>query len=410
MKRKLKLQTAFGCQSNLKVVTDDIFAVWWDSKFDYQADAEIIFKHLKKIRQDCLQNLGMEDPPNPSAGFYYNVYIHHGEQDSFPSEWGNGQGTDKYQLPFLTLPVGVHTSESNLYHEGFHIFQYQANSEGFAYKGDSQWYVEASAQWYMCQNQPQETNAFVEAGAMGANPHLSLWHSFSNQAEGDPTDWLYQVRQYGMHTYLYYLTNVAKVSPDLITNGFYLGTDLSPQEYLYKQIGADHLRKYFADWAAHNTGSLDYLTPEQITRAELEVKNVADPNNLHPYVRSYDNPKQVKGWISPPETFKPRGWAYNVIRVQNCGSGIYRFELKGDLVGSEGAVSHFEGRIVVSSETQKLYAKINMVDAISGQGVVRVTNNCSELFLVAASVPEHFSGTQTYGYQAKIEIDSSTYQ
>ena len=147
MKRKLKLQTAFGCQSNLKVVTDDIFAVWWDSKFDYQADAEIIFKHLKKIRQNCLQNLGMEDPPNPSAGFYYNVYIHHGEQDSFPVEWGNGQGTDKYQLPFLTLPVGVHISESNLHHEGFHIFQYQANSSGFAYKGDSQWYVEASAQW-----------------------------------------------------------------------------------------------------------------------------------------------------------------------------------------------------------------------------------------------------------------------
>ena len=140
------------------------------------------------------------------------------------------------------------------------------------------------------------------------------------------------------------------------------------------------------------------------------MKNVADPNNLHPYVRSYDNPKQVKGWISPPETFKPRGWAYNVIRVQNCGSGIYRFELTGDLVGSEGAVSHFEGRIVVSSETQKLYAKINMANAISGQGVVRVTNNCSELFLVAASVPEHFSGTQTYSYQAKIEIDSSTYQ
>lgn len=138
------------------------------------------------------------------------------------------------------------------------------------------------------------------------------------------------------------------------------------------------------------------------------MKNVADPNNLHPYVRSYDNPKQVKGWIYPSEAFKPRGWA--VIRVQNCGSGTYRFKLKGDLVGSEGAVSHFEGRIVVISETQKLYAKINMVDAISGQGVVRVTNNFSELFLVVASVPEHFSGTQTYGYQVKIEIDSLTYE
>ena len=65
---------------------------------------------------------------------------------------------------------------------------------------------------------------------------------------------------------------------------------------------------------------------------------------------------------------------------------------------------------MVSSETQKLYAKINMDDAISGQSVVRVANNCNELFLVASSVPEHFSGTQTYGYQVKIEIDSPTYQ
>ena len=41
-----------------------------------------------------------------------------------------------------------------------------------------------------------EIDAFVEAGAIVSNPHLSLWHSFSNQAKGDPTDWLYQVRQY----------------------------------------------------------------------------------------------------------------------------------------------------------------------------------------------------------------------
>ena len=408
MEKNLSLQTAFGCQSSLEVVTNDIFAVWWDAKFDHRSDADIIFRHLKEVRQDCLNNLGMEDPPNPKAGFYYNVYIHHGDQDNFPSEWGNGQGTDKYQLPFLTLPVGVHISESNLYHEGFHIFQYQANSTGFAYQGDSQWYVEASAQWYMCQNQPQKIDAFVEAGAIVSNPHLSLWHSFSNQAKGDPTDWLYQVRQYGMHTYLYYLTNVENVSPDLITNGFYQGIDISPQEYHYRQIGADRLRKYFSDWAAHNTGDLDYLNTEQITRSKLEVKNVADPQNLHPYVRSYDNPNQAKNWISPPELFKPRGWAYNVIRIKNCRVGTYKCELKGDLVGSEGANSHFEGRIVVSSETQKEYKRINMVDAISGNGIVRVTSDCSDLFLVVTSVPENFCGTQNYGYQAKIETDSLT--
>ena len=30
-------------------------------------------------RDDCLNNLGMADPPNPGQGFFYNVYIHHGQ-------------------------------------------------------------------------------------------------------------------------------------------------------------------------------------------------------------------------------------------------------------------------------------------------------------------------------------------
>ena len=80
MRQKLSLQSEFGDRSKLKFVTDDIFAIWWEEKFDHHSDTEIIFKHLKAVRQDCLHNLGMEDPPNPKAGFFYNVYIHHGEE------------------------------------------------------------------------------------------------------------------------------------------------------------------------------------------------------------------------------------------------------------------------------------------------------------------------------------------
>ena len=42
-----------------------------------------MFDWLKTIRQDCLNNLGMADPPNPAAGRYYNVHIHHCEADLF---------------------------------------------------------------------------------------------------------------------------------------------------------------------------------------------------------------------------------------------------------------------------------------------------------------------------------------
>ena len=73
----------------------------------------------------------MRDPPNPGKGFYYNVYIHHGDDDLFPSGWGMGQGTDIFGVPFLTLGYGGMFS-STAYHEGFHIFQYDANSPGYS--------------------------------------------------------------------------------------------------------------------------------------------------------------------------------------------------------------------------------------------------------------------------------------
>ena len=69
-----------------------------------------MFEKLMLIRNDCLDNLGMSDPPNPSYGFYYNVYIHYdeenGDQDLFPNGWAYGQGTDPFGLPYLTVPHG----------------------------------------------------------------------------------------------------------------------------------------------------------------------------------------------------------------------------------------------------------------------------------------------------------------
>jgi hypothetical protein len=400
---ELEFQTEFGSVDSLEVLTNGIFAIWWDPIYDHAADAAIMFAQLNVIRDDCLDNLGMADPPNPAAGFYYNVYIHHGADDLFPEGWGNGQGTDSFGMPFLTLPDGAHVSASNLYHEGFHIFQYSANSPGFEYSGDSQWYVESSAQWYQSENLPDDEMAFVEAGAMGANPHLAIWHSFSNEAPDDPTDWLYQVRQYGMHTYLFYLTSVAGVAPEIMTNGFYLGTNLSPQEYHYTEVGGDTLRGFFADWAAHNTGGLDYLTPAQVERALLEVELVGDPNNLHPYVATYVDEGTADQWMRPVAAYTARSWAYNVVQIQNTQAAMYTFHLDGDESGSQGAVPHFEGRIVVMTPSGPAYSELVMSNALDGQGSVTVSADDSEVFLVVASVPDHFAGNQTYGYGYQIE-------
>merc|ERR1719239_498787 len=92
--------------------------------------------------------------------------------------------TDQARNPYLTVPNGS-LGGKRIWHEGFHIFQYSATSPGFEYGGDSMWYIESSAQWYMAQKMPNDRDIYVEAGAVIGNPQLALWHSFSNEAPGD---------------------------------------------------------------------------------------------------------------------------------------------------------------------------------------------------------------------------------
>ena len=397
-----EVRTEFGSLQELNVVTNGIFAIWWYPPFDHQQDANTMFNWLNEIRTDCLETLGMSDPPNPAAGYYYNIYIHHNEDDSFPEWWNNGQGTDENGMPYLTLPDGAHLNKLNVFHEGFHIFQYSSDSPGFEYTGDSQWYVESSAQWFMADRNPGEVNAFIEAGAVSANPQLTLWHSFENQAEGDPTDWLYQVRQYGMHTYLYYLTQVARVNPAFITDGFYGQVNISPQEYLYNQVGGDQLRAFFADWAAANTRDFDYLTPQQWERAQQEVEAVADANNMNPYALTIEGDNMV-GTHIPNRGLLPRGWSYNVIKVNNppVGENI-SYQLVGNSSGSEGAAAHFESRVVFKTGSGYTSQALTMDDNVTGSINFTVEQGVEALYIIVAAVPEHFSGNQTYDYQIEL--------
>ena len=48
---------------------------------------------------------------------------------------------------------------------------------------------------------------------------------------------MYGVRQYGLHSLLLYLTTVEGVDRSILTAGFYSGTSMSPQEYIYTNVG-----------------------------------------------------------------------------------------------------------------------------------------------------------------------------
>ena len=133
------LRTQWGSEETLDHLTGDIFVVWWDRKYNHQEDARGLIDKLVTVRRDCLDNLGMADPPNPAQGYFFNVYLHHGKDDLFPEGWAMGVGMDKWGLRYLTVGHGSEESLT-IYHEGFHIFQISRTSPGFAYSGDSMWY------------------------------------------------------------------------------------------------------------------------------------------------------------------------------------------------------------------------------------------------------------------------------
>ena len=61
----------------------------------------------------------------------------------------------------------------------------------------------------------------------------------------------------------------------------------------------------FSDWAARNTGGLDYLTPEQVERAIAEANWVGDPENAHPYIAEINDQEIVGEWTFEPCSDSP---------------------------------------------------------------------------------------------------------
>ena len=146
-----------------------------------------------------------------------------------------------------------------------------------------------------------------------------------------------------MHTYLRFLTEVMGVERSFLTDGFYASTALSPQEYIYSLVGSETMRSHFADWAAHNSAGLDYLTPEQVERALLEIDLAGDWDYFRPSVWQSVNQGKEGEWFRPPPELMARGWAYNVFNITNTSPPP---PLEGDRTDSQGAESFFVGRVV----------------------------------------------------------------
>lgn len=402
LKAQYSINSEFGNLIDCDTLTSGIYIVWWDNNWDYQADAEALLTYMNDYRDICLGPLEMQDPPNPIDGYYYNVYLHRPE-DLFPSEWGNGQGTDSNGYPFLTLPIGAHNDWVNVAHETFHVFQYSANSPGFAYSGDSQWYVEASANWFAAIQNYEVDEAFLEAESLVRLPHVALWLSYDNFPSTYPQNWQRYVHQYALALLLFYLSEHTDVPDNIITDGFYAGTSESPQEYLFNQIGGPIFRGHFLDWAAHMTNHFDFLPNNQIQRFEQEWNNYADPADDNEFVQIFED-EGSNGWFSPVDEETTTAWSFNTYKINNLSTGSYTFQLNGDEFGSDGSASFFQAKVLVENNMNGTsFYDLLMTNDQDGSFALNVSPEDETLYLIVASMPEVFTDVeQRYDYEINI--------
>ncbi len=398
----LTLQRMYVQPDRHQVFEQGMWAIWYDPAFFTQADAQSTANGLDSARCAALTDYGMRWPANIAAGVRFNVYLHvPGEDDGFGDYgWGNGVGGNDAGLPFMTLPRGAHADLTNLDHEGFHVFQWEATSPGYINDGDSGWFTESSAEWFMSSRNPDADGIYTTASAVAGTPHLALWHGSYNPEPRDPLHWMTETRQYGIHIFLRYLTEVRGLTDAQMTTGFFDGTALTPQEYLSRALGPGVMQQAWADFAALMTASFiegpgepmpDWLlSPRQrdvslIERARV-MRETPDPQVENDIALTL---KIGADWASPPLLLRPRPWSYNVLRIaQPHRAGIVWFQADGP------------GRMIL-----RLVARTGDQWALTPlePGQTLDLAKADSAFIVVTWAPPIFEGAQTAEYRIRID-------
>ncbi|MDA7803621.1 DUF6055 domain-containing protein [Crocinitomix sp.] len=390
-------------------MTRNGYIVWWDNDWDMTTAATELLDSIDSYRVICLTELGMMDPPNPLDGYFYNIYATNPGDYFEPNGWAQGQGTDINGYPFLTLPNLWDLN--SVAHEIFHVFQYNATSPGFTYSGDSQWYIEAAANWFAGQINRDHPRGYIEAESLVRLPHVPLWLSYGNMPDEYPSNWQRFVHQYGLSVLLYYLTDFAGVDKEIIIGGLYAGTEESPQEYFYNQIGGELFRKHFMDWTAHMTNDFDFLDEEKRTHNLNEWNTYADADDDNEYTFIYTN-EGSGGWVRPADDLITNAWSFNTFKLINSENMTYRFDLRGEAEGTYGDPSFFDARIVVQSESGSTIYDLDMASDLIGDLTLALTPSDTAIFFIVGSMPALFEDSnpsfQKFKYDIKITTGFST--
>jgi Family of unknown function (DUF6055) len=417
------IKSAHGNLFQCDTMSRGIFIVWWDNNFNYSAKADLMLDSMLAFRNTCLKNLGMQDPLNAQDGHYCNIYIHTpGDTTDFFTanypDFGNGVGGDSNGYPFMTLPIFVldanYTGTAlgrwiNLAHETFHIFQTHGMwdiTPGIYNTNDGGWFVEASANWFAYKRYSTYIRGHVEADILVRTPHVPLWLGWSNLPNYYPNNWQRQVHQYALSTYLFYLTDVAGITDSNLVSIFYSGTNLTPQEYLYNQIGGEQLRNHFIDCAAHMTNGFDFILPTQYAGAKNEWNIYADPLDNNQFIKTYLNTGS-NGWFKPADSLTTNAWSFNTYKLINTNTKSYTFDVNADAKGTYGDSSYFQGKVLVqNSITGSSFYNLVMNNNQQGSLTLTLTANDTAAYFIIASMPKVFKDPnptfQLYPYEMRI--------
>lgn len=399
----LSLLAEFGDPTLHEVYTSGPWAIWYHPDFFTLAEATQTADLLNTTRERAVLEYGMPDVVTLADRNYVNVYLHDpGGDDGLPDGWANGVGTNSFDDPYITFPLGAGVDVRNVAHEGFHIFQYTATSPGFGYEGDSQWYIETTAEWFSIEALPGAEDTYATAGAIAGQPHLALWHSFENARVTDPVHWMTETRQYGLHLFIEYLVQETPLTGADVTAGFFSGTTLSPQQVIADTIGRDVMADTFADMAgwlvASFSGGFDTPMPDWLMTQEqrdwaLVERSILVQDDPIPGIEAdialtLDMTDGFAGQVSVPEALMTRAWSYNAIDI-GAPEGALTVSVTAEMP------SDFEMRLV------QLGAGGWTIESL-GQNGTQVITGATQAFLVVAAAPEIYGGFDDVTYALDI--------
>jgi len=418
-KAQYTLNSPYGDLLECDTMSRGPFLFWWDNDFNYAAQIAPMLDSMIAYRTECLNDLGMQDPTSVQDGFYCNIYIHSpGNSNCFFStnypSWGNGVGGDLNGYAFMTLPDFVLGDWRNIAHETFHIFQSRGMwdlTPGIYNTDYGGWFVEASANWYADQRYPNDIYSFVVSEILVRIPQVPIWLDFYNGPVNYPSNWQRDVHQYALSTYLFYLTDVIGIPQNTFSHLFYSGTTITPQEYLFNQLGAENFRSYFMDGISHMTNHFDFINSIQLSNAINEWNTYADPSDDNKFIETYNNTGSG-GWFRPLDDEVTSAWSFNTYKLLNNQNESYVFELNGDPLGFFEDSSFFQGKIVVqNSSGSTSFHDLIMQNNYSGSVTVNLTSSDTAVLFVIASMPEVFEDYapdfQTFSYEMRIYKEST---